>query len=548
MTLPVSRIDVVPALSVDSVVGGALAVLVTAAALLLLWRTVRRPKRLFDRNDDFQLLIQHASDLVTVIDPTGRVLYASPSVERILGYAQQEVVGEHILNFLHPDDHDRSLERLHSVRVDKQRLPLTSLRFRHARGHWVWLESTSSNLLDHPQVGGIVINSRDVTARERVRRRLEESEQHKQVLLEAIPDLLFELDRDGRYIEVIAPDPELLVAPREKLLRSSIRTALPPTIARRYIAAIRSVIESGAMEMIEYRLAVADGSQRDFEGRLVRASETSVLALVRDVTPRKEYERQLVAAREETEQLLALKTKMLSMLHHEMRTPLSGIIGVASILEDELEGEQQEMAFMVEESGKRLAQTLSDMLMYSELEAEALSPELRPVSLQNVLADVLRAHSLAAQRNGLELQCDRPEGEISVHADYRQLRIILDQLVSNGIKFTKEGYVQISIWTGTATVSICVEDSGIGIAEAFLPQVFEPFQQESAGLARKFEGCGVGLAIAHRLARMMGGSIEAESVQGQGSSFTLTLPLARRPRQVGRSKTTDNTSQTPTPY
>ena len=239
---------------------------------------------------------------------------------------------------------------------------------------------------------------------------------------------------------------------------------------------------------------------------------------------------ELQAALVRAESADRVKTAFLATISHELRTPLNSIIGFTGILLQGLAGplapEQEKQLGMVRGSARHLLALINDVLDISKIEADQLDLHLEAVDLGASVVRVAAALRPLAEQKGLALTVTVPTGLPRLTTDQRRLDQILLNLVNNGIKFTERGSVAIRVEPGAdGVVRIRITDTGIGVAQADLDTLFQPFRQIDTGLARAHEGTGLGLFISRRIAELLGGSISAESAVGAGSTFTLTLPL-----------------------
>ncbi len=219
-------------------------------------------------------------------------------------------------------------------------------------------------------------------------------------------------------------------------------------------------------------------------------------------------------------------------MSHELRTPLSGVIGMAELLEaTSLSSDQRELVKVLRTSGGSLLAIINDILDFSKIEAGQLVLEERIVDLPALLEDALAVLAPEAARKGLELLYDVAVGvPTMIRGDEIRLRQIVFNLLSNAVKFTEEGEVMLAVTAdsepmpdGRVQLRIRVEDTGIGIPEDRMNQLFRSFSQVDASTTRRFGGSGLGLAISRRLAEKMGGTIQARSVYGKGSTFTFIV-------------------------
>jgi signal transduction histidine kinase len=228
------------------------------------------------------------------------------------------------------------------------------------------------------------------------------------------------------------------------------------------------------------------------------------------------------------------KSRFIANVSHEIRTPLNGVLGMAQVLAaDDLSPRQRERVDIIHSSGQVLLGILNDVLDLSKIEAGKLDLEATPFDLVKVVRDVEAAFSAVAQTKGLTLglrlegRCDdRRIGDLYV-GDPTRIRQIVGNLVSNALKFTPSGEVEIVVSCLDEGVVISVRDTGIGIPQDKLCKLFGQFEQVDASTTRRFGGTGLGLSICRELCRLMGGRIVVESALGTGSTFTVHLPLRR---------------------
>ncbi len=243
-----------------------------------------------------------------------------------------------------------------------------------------------------------------------------------------------------------------------------------------------------------------------------------------DITERKAFEDQLLEAKSAAEDMARLKSSFVANMSHEVRTPLTAILGFATVLGEELEGEQRELVEIIKQSGERLLETLNSVLDLARLESEALGLDPRALNLGDELLAAARLFGPMAEEKGLALELEVPDEAVRAQLDRALLHRVVSNLLSNAIKFTEEGEVRIVLVSPGNEVQIQVKDTGIGIDESFQPHLFEEFKQESTGLARTHTGSGLGLAITRHLVERMHGQIEVHSAKGEGATFTVTFP------------------------
>ena len=238
-----------------------------------------------------------------------------------------------------------------------------------------------------------------------------------------------------------------------------------------------------------------------------------------------------IDARRAAEEANAAKTQFLKTISHELRTPLNAVIGYSELLEEELSEmgahRQREDASQIRLAGKNLLTLINDILQLSQHQANAPLLQLDEIDLGSVLREIeAAAIGLAAERGNRFILEAAPVQRCVL--DRLKLTQCVSKLVSNACKFTEDGLITLRVWAEEEHIVFEVTDTGIGMAAETRANLFEPFTQPDGSLSRKYGGAGLGLAVARKNARLMGGDIAVESEPGRGSAFTLRLPLSAR--------------------
>ena len=254
-----------------------------------------------------------------------------------------------------------------------------------------------------------------------------------------------------------------------------------------------------------------------------------------------EARRDAVQARDAAQAASRAKSVFLSTMSHEIRTPLTGVLGFAELLRSDaaLPAQQRHYAEVIGRSGEQLVALINDVLDIARIEAGALDLHVAPTDLPALVRDSLEVHAATAEDHSVEVGYEILGGAPShVLADGRRLRQVLGNLVSNAVKFTHDGQVTVRVAAasaaeGRAVLRFEVADTGAGIAPDALPHIFDSFYQADGSASRAHTGTGLGLAICQKIVRAMGGSIEADSQLGHGTTVTFTVEVGVQPhRQV----------------
>ncbi|MEX0166655.1 response regulator [Pseudomonas brassicacearum] len=243
---------------------------------------------------------------------------------------------------------------------------------------------------------------------------------------------------------------------------------------------------------------------------------------------------QLIKTREEAEKANSAKSEFLAMMSHELRTPMNGVLGMLQLLETtRMTDEQHEYTALASESTEHLLKVINDILDFSRIERSALELEHIPFNLAELVSSCAQSfqHSAAQRKLGLDLLVPDDMQALQVQGDPTRIRQILVNLIGNALKFTEQGRVTVQCqWQALdhelLWFTCTVRDSGIGIPAESLERMFDAFQQADNSISRRYGGTGLGLPIARTLAERMGGTLRAQSEEGQGSVFTLEIPLA----------------------
>jgi|GEM_PF-3350969 len=265
----------------------------------------------------------------------------------------------------------------------------------------------------------------------------------------------------------------------------------------------------------------------DDEGRPLRAA-----GIQRDITERKDFEQQIILAKEEAESANRAKSEFLALMSHEIRTPLNAVLGFNEILSMDQEDEEAlSMHNTIKESGNVLLSIINDILDLSKIEAGRIDLESIPFSPQGVVQEAIYLMSATARKKDLRLEFTvDPSVPEFVMSDANRWKQVITNMLSNAIKFTEEGKVLVFLnvepsGPRRSILSLRVEDTGIGIEPDQLARLFKPFSQADSSTSRRFGGTGLGLVLCRKLCNKMGGTIEVESEPGKGSIFTATIEV-----------------------
>jgi len=512
-------------------------------------RTERRQRvRLAEREAFLTGIFHNAGVGFLVTDNAGRVVDANDAFRSYVGLTLEEMDGRPAAEMVHPDDRAENSQLLAALGRGALDGYVVQTRWVHANGSVRWGETRSAPLRgEDGTVNRIIVAVTDITARYRANATFRAVFEHSAdgyVILDenGVRDCngaalsLMGLERVGQLTGRQLLSPEFAPEVQPDGVRSQDRAS----------QVLQAAWDDEEPEAFEWMLARSDGSEIAVDVVLARvqlADHAAVLAVLHDLTSRKESEADLVAARDLAERAAKAKTEFLTTMSHEIRTPMNGVLGMLDLLSrTQLTPEQKRMVATTRESGLSLLTILNDILDFSKVEAGKLDLERLPISIHDVIDSVGETLGQTAAKKGTLLQTlVAPTVPESMLGDPVRLRQILFNLVGNAIKFTEVGRVTIMAHAppardGQRSLAVRITDTGIGMTEEQVSRLFQPFTQAEASTTRRFGGTGLGLSIVVRLLELMGGTIEVTSTAGQGSQFTIRLPLVEAEGLVGTTR------------
>lgn len=255
---------------------------------------------------------------------------------------------------------------------------------------------------------------------------------------------------------------------------------------------------------------------------------THYIAIKEDITERKKLEMKLIEAKERAEAASELKDAFIANISHEIRTPLNGVLGATSIIKDTFSNyitpREEQFFTAIDKSSKRIIRTVDMILNFSRLQIGDFKFNPRIIDLPEFLTILYQEFYAPAKQKGLELVFENKIGEIQIESDYYCLHQVVSNLLDNAVKYTKTGSIKIILDSELDDkIKLHISDTGIGISEDYLDQLFNPYSQEEVGYSRTYDGVGLGLSLVKNFLKLMGSEISVQSKKGIGSTFTITF-------------------------
>jgi PAS domain S-box-containing protein len=500
----------------------------------------------------FRALTEQSFDAVAVLGPDGVARYANSAVERILGYTPDEFMSINHLSLVHPDDLPTAVANVEEAVRIPGFLASFQYRLRHKDGSWRTIDSVGRNLIDEPAVGGFLVTLRDVTEQKLAEEAIRESEERFRAAFEGAPMGVAVGDLAGTLLHVNPALCELSGYAADELEGRSFTEFIPNDELELDLQALQLLVETGEPQRnLERRLLAKGGAERWLQVGISllhdeAGAPNGIVLQAMDVTARKMAE----ADRAHAHTLLRrqnallrdadrLRGELISVVSHDLRTPLTSIMGYLELVLDEAEGpltqEQRRFLEVIERNSDRLLALVNDLLLISSAEAGRLELRLAEADLFEVAAHVVESQRPRAEGLGLEL---RLTGEaVLAVVDRARIAELLENLVSNALKFTPAGgSVEVRVSRLDELAVLEVADTGVGISAGDRNHMFERFFRSRR--ARKVPGIGLGLSIVEAIVTAHGGRISVESLPNEGTTFRVELArestsAARRPLGAG---------------
>jgi PAS domain S-box-containing protein len=487
----------------------------------------------------FRALLENGSDAIALTKPDGTVVYASPATKRILGYSPEELVGQESFALLHPDDREHIAELYATLLQEPGRSVVTECRVRHKDGSWRWIEGVGANLLADLSVQAIVANYRDVTERKQA----DESLQRFAAIVEASGDAIIGKTLEGTVLTWNSGAERIYGYAAEEIVGRSVALLIPPDRPREIPDILDRLKRGECVEHFETVRVRKDGTRidvsltispiKDAAGSIVGAS-----TIARDITERKQAEREIHALNKELEDRVRQRTSELQAANreleafaytvaHDLRSPLITLGGFSQMLVEDhtaaLPEEAQRLILQIASSARHMSSLIDALLSFSRLGRQPLTQQ--PVAPADVARQALaELDGVRAERDAAIKIGDLPRCQ----ADPILLKQVFVNLLSNAMKFSRnrQGATVEVGWRreldDPTHHTYFVADNGVGFDSRYADKLFHVFKRLHR--AEDYEGTGVGLAIVHRIIQRHGGRVWAEGQPEKGATFFFTLP------------------------
>lgn len=477
-------------------------------------------------------LFNTSLDLIGIASYEGEYVKVNQAFTEALGYSEGQLLATKFFELIHPDDREKTKEVVAQIESGRSVRNFVNRNVKE-NNEVIWLEWT---IIPDQKARCIYFIGHDITESVRIKEEIQKSERKFKNLFNTINGVLCIHDLEGKLIEVNLTGVQATGYTMEEIHQSSLYDIILPENhpnIKPYLAAVKKDGHAtGEMTMISktgetsiwYFLSVLDQGSDD---------KPQVLTNMVDITERKEMSRKLRRAKEEAEQAHKTKSEFIANMSHEIRTPLNGIIGFTELaLKTDLDDTQRQYIEIINQSGLALYGIINDILDFSKMESNNMKLDIDRVEVEDIVSESINIVSYGMEKKGLEMLLDiDPDVPQYIWFDAMRVKQILVNLLGNALKFTPKGEVRLYVRVledhgdSTKRIRFGVKDSGIGIHQDRISEIFEAFSQEDGSITRKYGGTGLGLTISNKLLALAGSHLQVESVKGEGSDFYFDLEV-----------------------
>jgi PAS domain S-box-containing protein len=512
----------------------------------LITERMRVENELKESENNLRTLIEALPDQVYFKDLEGRWLTANDSALKFYGITNADYKGKTDMELAsaHPEFSDVFDECAMSDKIawEKKKTLQYEKTIQFADSGPVILSITKIPIYaENGRPKGLAVIRRDITETKK-------NETELIILSQAIeqsPVSVIITNTDGsikyanpKFSKITGYSSAEVIGKNPRLLKAGNKT-------KQEYAEMWSVISRGEIWKGEFLNKRKDGSLfwesatlsaiKNSEGKI-----TNYLGIKEDITEKKVLEVNLKRVLEKAEESDKFKSSLMANMSHEFRTPMNGILGLASILVEMTDDEEKlEMLNGIIISGMRLMDTLASVLELADLDASVGTKDFKLVNISEIITKIGFDYKQKAEAKELVFNINLSGNNLFVKANTKDMITLFNKLIDNSVKFTLRGQVDLTIDSekieNADYVKISIRDTGIGISDENLPKIFEEFRQVSEGISRHYEGSGVGLSLVKKIVNSLNGRILVESEVGKGSTFTILLPAYKKPGNESRS-------------
>jgi len=497
--------------------------------------------RIRSNQEYFRLLIDSTAEGIFGLDLQSNCTFCNQSGLRMLGYDDEsELLGKSMHDMIHIPEPDISTPQAEPCKICEAIRNAFGTHhsdevFWQKNGSGLNVECWAYPIYTRKKRTGSVVTFFDVTERKRTENLVRENQKKFQDLIELSNDGIYVL-QNNRFVFINPMFTQILgyglddISGDDFKLESILPEAGLKVIQEREEKSNRGEILSSrygfksytkTREIVDINVSIGD---IEWEGA------PAVLGIIRDESDHVKHQNELMEALNRVEESQRLKSFFLSNISHELRTPLNAIIGFSDLIRNEtqhlIDENMMEFFDIIDQSSSRLLNTVQNILNISLLETGEIDYYPKQTNLVDILERTVKMVKLDADRKNLQFIFTYSNSDIPIVADANILFNALANIIDNAIKYTETGYVTVTLEKKDQFAHVTIADSGVGMSEEYLGNLYDTFSQESQGFNKKYQGIGLGLAIAKRSFDLHNVDVSVESTKGKGTTFMLTFLLS----------------------
>lgn len=475
--------------------------------------------------------IEQSSAMVIMTDKNNNIQFVNKKFCQITKYSIDEVIGKNpriIKTKHHKENFYKEMWRALSAGKEWAGEILNQDKF----GNHYWVSASISPIIGSDgKISSYIAIEEDITEKKKLQEKIESSERQLRTIWENSVDGMRLTDENGIIIDVNQALCKLYDVERKDLIGKPFYVMIK-NYSGGGLAKFKENIKSRNIERTkEYTCELGTGKIIYFEltNSLIQLDDGKIylFSVFRDITEKKKMIKDLIDAKEKAEEMNRIKSQFFANMSHELRTPFMGILGYTELLREKVsDSEGNSYLDGITRSSTRMIETLTNILDFTKLESGKTDTKKEYIDPSFTIFEICENFKHQAVKKGLTLEkiIDLPK-EFKLLTNDKLFRSILNNLISNAIKFTPEGKVTVNSYIKKSNFIIEVDDTGIGIPLDKQEIIFEEFRQVSEGHSRRFEGTGLGLSIVKKFTELLGGEIKVESQVNKGSKFIVTFPI-----------------------
>lgn len=474
----------------------------------------------------FRVLIEKSADIKTLTAINGKVVYASPSIKKVLGYSPKEFTMLPFFAIFHPDDIPSIIKMRQKLVLTPGRSMKRQLRLLHKNGNWIWCEGSITNLLHEEGIEALVSNFSDISEKRSTAQQREFDRNNLYALINNTNDLMWSVDTDFKLITSNQLFDKVANLASGKMIEKGVSNLVLEGFSgnqlQRYKKFYERALAGETFTEIEYTTSPDESwSEISFFPIKKKKEIIGTACYSRDITKRKKSELELEKQNKELIKANFELDRFVYSVSHDLRSPLTSMLGLISFIEeDSKEEDTLEHLKLIKSSINRLDSSIKNILSYSHNNRAAL--EITHIPLSKTVTEIINSLSSMNNAEGIHFEVVVEE-EYPFYSDKQRFSTVIENLISNAIKYhrsTERGrFIKVSGKATKEELRLIVQDNGIGIASENHEKIFDMFYR----LPSEIPGSGIGLYIVKETIETMLGTLLIDSEQGAGTTFNITL-------------------------